>query len=314
MVVPTYNRAQVLPGALESLAAQETQGRFEFEVVVVDNGSSDSTAEVLAQLTAPFRAFCQPHPGESWARNLGVEMSRGQWIAFLDDDEVAQPDWLFHLWEQAMVSQCLVVAGPVLLDLPQAQAEELGPHCRQLLGECGWPTSRILLGNDFPACCNALVHRSVFESIGRFNPDLTVASDTDFFVRARRAGLSGWFSPRPRVRQAVPPQRLNRDFLLSRALWQGAYFALLMGQGRSWPTLRIAFPRVVKAVLMHAPCSLWERVRGRYWRGLGHQAMVWRAWGCVRAALAVTFPAQLSQGKFFGFLKNQARAGRGQVR
>jgi GT2 family glycosyltransferase len=94
VVIPTFNRADLLPGVLEALGRQREGG--DFEVVVVDDGSRDDTPAILAsfQGSFPFRFFRQDNAGPAAARNRGVQAAQGEWIVFLGDDTVPEPDFL----------------------------------------------------------------------------------------------------------------------------------------------------------------------------------------------------------------------------
>ncbi|MGE5234609.1 MAG: glycosyltransferase family 2 protein [Acidobacteriota bacterium] len=94
IVIPTHDRLDVLQEVLAALGAQE--GSVSFEVVVVDDGSSDGTAEFLEHLRPafPLRVLRQPNQGPAAARNAGVAAARGEWVAFLGDDTVPDPGWI----------------------------------------------------------------------------------------------------------------------------------------------------------------------------------------------------------------------------
>lgn len=94
VVVPTFRRLDVLPEVLAAVAAQE--GAPEYEVIVVDDGSGDGTAELLAglELGVPLIVESQPNRGPAAARNRGVELARGRRVAFLGDDTVPSKGWL----------------------------------------------------------------------------------------------------------------------------------------------------------------------------------------------------------------------------
>src|ERR1035438_5349058 len=98
VVVPTFNRSRQVQSALKSVLAQTYP---EFEVIVVDDGSTDGTAEALQQFISqrggngkPIRYFFQSNQGQSAARNKGIAEARGEWIAFLDSDDVWLPEKL----------------------------------------------------------------------------------------------------------------------------------------------------------------------------------------------------------------------------
>lgn len=92
VVIPTYQRAKVLPRSIGSVLAQTWE---DFELLVVDDGSSDRTPELLASLEdRRIRTFRQPNRGVAAARNRGVEEARGRLVTFLDSDDEALPNWL----------------------------------------------------------------------------------------------------------------------------------------------------------------------------------------------------------------------------
>src|SRR5258708_1562135 len=98
VVIPTFNRARHVQAALESVLAQTYR---EFEVIVVDDGSTDGTGEAVRQFISQqnhngeqIRYFFQRNQGSSLARNKGIEQARGGWIAFLDSDDVWLPEKL----------------------------------------------------------------------------------------------------------------------------------------------------------------------------------------------------------------------------
>ncbi|NBU88196.1 MAG: glycosyltransferase family 2 protein, partial [Betaproteobacteria bacterium] len=84
VVLPTFNRAAWLPHAIDSVLHQRFQ---DFELIVVDDGSSDDTPEVLKRYGDALKWVTQPNAGVSCARNRGISMARGDWLAFIDSDD-----------------------------------------------------------------------------------------------------------------------------------------------------------------------------------------------------------------------------------
>ena len=95
VIVPVFNRAGSIPRALESVAAQTFQ---DYEIIVVDDGSTDGSADVVERLgLARVRLIRSPqNRGAAAARNIGISAASGQWIAFLDSDDFWAPDKLAH--------------------------------------------------------------------------------------------------------------------------------------------------------------------------------------------------------------------------
>ena len=93
-IVCTYNRADMLRSALASLYDLATDGEFTYEIVVIDNASTDATpaaiAAAAAESSAPLRGVHEPQKGVVAARNRGIREARGRWIAFFDDDQLAE--------------------------------------------------------------------------------------------------------------------------------------------------------------------------------------------------------------------------------
>ena len=89
VVIPTYNRAHLIKDAVESVLNQTYQ---DFELIVIDDGSTDNTREVLAVYKDKLTYIYQENQGRSSARNHGIELAQGEYIAFLDSDDVWFPD------------------------------------------------------------------------------------------------------------------------------------------------------------------------------------------------------------------------------
>lgn len=305
VVVCTYNRADMLRAAIESLLALRTDGRFHYEIVVVDNGSADHTPSVLDDFTrrsaVPLRAVREPRAGVACARNAGIRAARGEWIAFFDDDQVADPDWLYELFDIADRKKTRHVGGAVLLLLTDAELRGLPLLCRRLLGEStviGEP--RKLDRKLFAGTGNVLLHRTVFDDVGLFDESLhTAGEDTDLNRRIRAAGIEGWFVPSAVVRHVVPPYRLREEYFRWTSLRNGMHVANRDRQ--QWG--RVAFAMIVmarlgQAVLCYVPPWLWGCVFRSPQTRLHGRCQLWRAEGYLRLALSWAAPWWFAQSDF----------------
>ena len=139
VVVCTYNRAEMLCDALDSLLNQNTDGQFSYEVVVVDDASTDTTPETVKEAAlrspAPMRYVRGLGRGIACARNRGINESSADWIAFFDDDQVAEPNWLKELHSLALKTRSWCVGGTRYLLLPPQELSQLSSTCRRVLGE-----------------------------------------------------------------------------------------------------------------------------------------------------------------------------------
>jgi GT2 family glycosyltransferase len=279
VVVCTYNRADVLLEALASLVDLRT-GDFTYDVLVVDNASSDATPTLLAEFVAAhpdrFQSIREPRPGVSAARNTGVRTARGPWIAFFDDDQLADPDWLAELFRLAQRKQSLLTGGSVLLKLPCGVNRRLDPFCRVLLGETvGRDSEQPYTRKVAPGCGNLLIHRSLFDQVGLFDESLTSGGeDTDLYRRLRAAGVPGWFTPSAIVWHLIPRERLTVDKLEWTATRIGGHVARRerREQGRAGRALMLAI-RATQWCLAKGPKQLRA-----WWRQDSEQKLALRCW------------------------------------
>lgn len=118
LIITTYNRAALLREALESIAASTIEPPSSVEVIVVDNNSADATAAVvdtIQRANFPFRLsyLKETRQGTSWARNAGIEAARGEYIAFMDDDQRIDPAYLQNIRAAFKETGAVCVGGPV---------------------------------------------------------------------------------------------------------------------------------------------------------------------------------------------------------
>lgn len=237
IVVPTHNRREDLQDALASLLAQDYP---DFEVLVVDNNSTDGTSEAVRQLAAKeprLRLLQEPRPGLSHARNRGCQVAQGDLLAFLDDDEIAPPQWLSTLVRSCEQTGADGVGGPYqpLWQAPPPRWLRESLCMQETLSFINFGTQRRevewLLGG------NALYTRPALHSVGYFGQrssltgrrSLAGGGDIALGARLRRAGHAVWFEPAAGVLHKVPASRMRLSYILRRAFWAG-YTDVAIGQ------------------------------------------------------------------------------------
>jgi glycosyltransferase involved in cell wall biosynthesis len=224
-----------LRGALASLLELRTGG-VPCEIVVVDNGSTDDTpavARAAGEHAAPREGVCvryvyEAGRGMGLVRNRGVRESRGPWIAFFDDDQLADPAWLAELLAAARRHNCRCVGGAVHLRLPDDCRRRLAGTCRMLLSESNCPTPTRYTKRSSPGTGNLLVHRDVFDQIGPFDESILArGEDTELFFRMHAAKIDAWYAPAAVVHHVIGFDRLSDEYLLNLAGRMGSGLATL---------------------------------------------------------------------------------------
>jgi glycosyltransferase involved in cell wall biosynthesis len=310
IVIGTYNRADVLRQALASLAALETDGRFTYEIVVVDNASTDDTSAVVAEANASnadaghavaVRGFVEPRKGVAAARNHAIRESRGRWIAFHDDDQMAEPRWLAELLSLANEKSCPVVGGDVRLVLPESNERQLSRVCRRLLGEMiDMPEVCRFSRRVVPGTNNLMIERTVFDTVGLFDEQmLTGGEDAELYRRIRTCGFECWYTPRAVVHHIIPEFRLADDYMRWTSMRQGEHVALREQQdwGRGAMPLVVA-ARTAQALVNYLPRYVAARLIGDRERALGARCLLWRSEGYLRGAAANLLPSVFGSDSF----------------
>jgi glycosyltransferase involved in cell wall biosynthesis len=174
--IPTYNRRNYLEETLQSVFAQTYKG---YEIVIVDDGSTDGTEEMIKQLGHNARYHWQENAGDAVARNKLIELAIGKYIAFLDSDDLLVPDAI-----ERMVAVMQREAEPVIVYGPYLRIDQygsvIGKSKRKLYS--GFVT-KYLFQDVFVHSCGSMFPKSVLEETGGFDTSLPVCSDYDLWLR-----------------------------------------------------------------------------------------------------------------------------------
>ncbi|MBA3231516.1 MAG: glycosyltransferase [Acidobacteria bacterium] len=218
VVISTHNRCDQLGGALDALLAQDPG--VAYEVIVVDNNSTDATKRVVASrlgkspnLTYVF----EPRQGLPYARNTGVLTARAPIVAFTDDDVQVGPEWVSTIKRAFDEHPDIDMVGgrvrPVWPDrIPRwITRSQLGPFA---LGERGDAPIRVSAANAAPCLvgANFAFRREVFDRVGLFDTAYIKSQDREIQLRLWRAGGAGLYLPSLAIKVRVPPERLTRKY------------------------------------------------------------------------------------------------------
>jgi glycosyltransferase involved in cell wall biosynthesis len=299
----------MLRDALASLMALDTGGQFTYEVLVVDNASTDETAGVVEEAArrspVPMRRVYEPRAGVACARNCGIAETRTTWIAFFDDDQVADPMWLKELLVMAREKQVRCVGGANRLLLPEGGPHTLSRACRSLLSESvGRDTACPYSRTWAPGTGNMLINRNVFAEVGSFDETLREAGeDADLYGRMWKAKIAAWYTPAAISHHVVPEYRLKSDYLRWKSMRNGGHAARRhLEDWRRATFCVMLLARVARALLVHLPRLLWARLLKDDELAQNSQCLLWRAQGYVRFTLHLVAPRLFAQRRFFDWL------------
>jgi len=221
--IATFRRPTGLSRLLDSLEQLKLPAGLRIETIVVDN-DTDSSARPIVEARAaaldPIRYTVEPRRNIALARNRAVAQARGEWIAFIDDDEVADEGWIAAYWDLVERAECDGAMGPVLVQLeaivtPWLDVETFYTRHRSSTGDS--------LGPSDLRTGNAWVRRRLFDEC-RFDPayGLSGGSDSELFGRMSRSGARFLWCEEARVVEFASPERHCLRWLTQRA-FRGGY-------------------------------------------------------------------------------------------
>ena len=242
VIVVTHNRAQILSQTLNSLAKLTFDGSW--EVLVVDNNSTDTTRETVEQarvtFPVPLRYHFEGRAGKYWALNGGIRLAEGSYIAATDDDAFPERDWLNRAREGFERYGCDFVGGrvyPVWHGSPPNWVHASSAITGKVLGlqdHGDQPREYGRKGLSWPLGVNVAYRREAFEQVGLFDGrlgriagTLRSQSQREWHLRARAQGLRGMYLPHMVVHHSVEAERLTRNYFLRWFYWHGISRAVL---------------------------------------------------------------------------------------
>ncbi|CAM5762345.1 hypothetical protein LMIY3S_00442 [Labrys miyagiensis] len=205
VVIPTYNRAGVIRRTLDSVLAQTFD---DFEVVVVDDGSKDDLASVIATFEDPrIRYVWQENGGGGAARNRGIDEARGRYVAFLDSDDVFLPDHL-SVMHQLLGGRADVVAyAQVIVDRQSGKTFLKPPRA---IGEKEDMAEYLCCSRGFVQTSTLVVPTPLARQV-RYRDKMPFGQDTDFAIRLASEGCRFTMAPQPGAiwNDAFDPRRVS---------------------------------------------------------------------------------------------------------
>lgn len=301
-IICTLNRHEILESACLSLHDQSLNKDF-YEIVVVDNGSTDNTKETVERLRfliPNLHYLCEPKMGLSNARNRGMVEAGGEIVAFLDDDAVADRKWLEELYSVYQKDKSVAAAGgKIHLIWKNGKPSWVNSSIEGYFGKYDLgEAEKILIYPEYPFGSNMSIRRQIalnsggFRSaLGRKGNNLIAAEETDLFCRLSRIGGKVVYEPRAVVHHHVLAERISKLWGLRRAFDHGRSISMLNSfyenKGRSdWLNQAVrTIPKIIgKALTMSIRLfrardqQYFQQMMGAaYWAGIFN--------GCLKNAL-----------------------------
>jgi glucosyl-dolichyl phosphate glucuronosyltransferase len=305
VILCTYNRHTRLRAVLDDLAVSELPASVDWEVLVVDNRSTDQTPAVVKEFVdrypGRFRYILESQQGKSHALNTGIRESRGDVLAFIDDDVTVPPTWLWNLTKALTNNDWAGAGGRTQLAEPLTPPRWLALSGRYSLGSV--LAAVFDLGDEPcqldapPYGVNMAYRKDMFEKYGLFRADLGPRpgneirnEDTEFGRRLMAAGERLRYEPSAIVYHPAPKNRVRRSFFLKWFFDYGRAEILEIGRRPDvWGIQRryLSLPKMAVTVMpvrflrwMLSPSPsqrfFWKCV---VWETAGQMAEIHRQWG-----------------------------------
>lgn len=252
IAIPTYNRSAEVEKTLRGLARVEADGTPDYEVLVIDNNSTDSTPRVVQELAPLFggrlRYVREERQGLNYARNRAIDEARYDVVAYLDDDVDVGPGWLRHLAAAYASGDIAGVGGRAYLVFPGPRPGWLGPAIEGLLTKVELGPDRRPAGVGELFGVNLSFRKDWLRRAGGFRLDLDRVGtcllgggDDDMVQRVVDLGGLLLYEPGAVVGHRVPPGRVTRKWFWNRCYWGH------VGAPRVWPAEQLTAYQLLRA-------------------------------------------------------------------
>ncbi|MDR0543448.1 MAG: glycosyltransferase family 2 protein [Dysgonamonadaceae bacterium] len=268
IIICTYNREKYLPSLLESIISQDYP-RDAYEIVLVNNNSTDQTEELCRQFREAhpdihFRYFVETQQGLSYARNRGINESRGELLVYVDDDATVFPNYLQACSRFFQIHPDILAAGGPIIPFYEGTPPAWLTHfTKELLTGYLYRGDKpgFFTRGKYPGGGNACYRKTFFEQFGRFNVELgrkgkslIGAEEKDLFSRFLAAGNKIGYVPEAGIYHYIPPEKLTREYLVrlsysigvserirTRSVSRIAYLKRIFSEGIKWGATCVLF-------------------------------------------------------------------------
>ncbi len=227
IIICSYNRASYISDALSSLYTQ-TAGLNSFETIIVDNNSTDNTAEVFSRwrtihTEGSFAYITESKQGASFARNTGAAIAKGDWLCFMDDDAVATPNYVENIIKHIKTKPDAVgFGGRIIPKYIPAEPKWMSYYVSSLVGNFDYaPSACAFEYGKYPLESNMIVNKEIYKQIGGFNSNLPGVVGTlriggegkELFYKILALGHTIYYDPTICVHHVVEVKKLTSEYM-----------------------------------------------------------------------------------------------------
>ena len=254
VVVCTHNRRELLSGCLRSLA-QQSASKESYEVIVTDNDSSDGTRALVQEYSRKepnFRYCHETRRGANHARNAGVAIARGSYLAFIDDDAIAAGDWLAEIQDFVKRRpEVRVFGGPYTGHSMVPAPAWFPPEYGSLT--LGTEERKVEIGREWITGTNLIVESEAFRDVGGFHERLGAVEKGTFYfgeetrllIELSSRGHDVYYVPTVQVSHLIRSDKMHLKYLLRSAYLVGLNYNLTFKVKRSPAELLLALAATV---------------------------------------------------------------------
>lgn len=244
LVICTYNHADLLDKVLTKIAKQQVPANVKWTVLVVNNNCTDETTEVVekyiqSQNIPQISMVLEPKQGLNYARLCGIKNTTGDWIAFIDDDCILDPDWVAEAAKfAALHPECGAFGGKVILDWetpPLAYVLKYGYSFAQQDHGMDIMQPTCLVGAGLIISRKAILHTNWINQqflSDRVGKKLVSGGDVEIVLRIRSVGYDIWYNPACKLLHHIPTKRTEHQYLIN--INYGLGISQLMGDSLTW--------------------------------------------------------------------------------
>jgi len=263
VIICTYNRCDFLPAALNSLANQ-TLPKEQFEVLVINNNSTDETEAVSKEFernhpAVNFGYHIEKNQGLSFARNRGIKESQGKYISYIDDDAIASPEYAEAVLEAfENYPDYAALGGKVTPFYDNGEPKWLTPHLWGMVAKVDQGEEPKTFGKKTPVGCNMAFRKKIFDTIGLFDTERTKNrwDDRYIFNQVSDHGLKTLYYPKASVRHHIPSSRVSEEGIVNLARSNGKEYRKLV-QGKPLKAIGKFFDYLLKVVAAFALSAIY---------------------------------------------------------